>query len=214
MGVTRRDFIGYAAASVATRTLQPVLPLGGRADPGPGVVILSDRSRNPESLAGFQSVLISPHNAARPLVILPAITTIPRATVRLLHDRLRDGATIIFESGAGFLSARDDESQRHRGQLEEDFGIRIEGSVGLWPAQGIPYIEYSWPRAALIRDYSRAIPVAVQQGEVIARANGLPVALRRHCEHGTLIFLGAPLGPALLFGDTEARQWFSHCISM
>jgi hypothetical protein len=144
-------------------------------------------------------------------VILPAATTIPDATVRFVHDRLRSGATIIFESGAGFLSDGADEFQRHRALLEESFGIRVHSPVGLWPGRGIPYVEYVWPRPTLIRDYSRVVPVTARCGEVIARANGLPVALGKRSGRGTLIFLGAPLGPALLFGDAEARQWLSHC---
>ena len=136
----------------------------------------------------------------------------PPATVEFLHDRLRRGATIILESGAGFLDERGEEFQRHRALLDQAFGIRIGRPASLWPGHGVPYVEYSWPRAALIRDFSRVVPVASQSGEVIATANGLSVALERRWERGTLIFLGAPLGPALLFGDAEARQWFSHCL--
>src|SRR5437764_3186075 len=115
MDLTRRDFIGYAAASVAIRALRPV-PLGTRAQADRGVVILREHCRNAESLAGYESVLSTSHIVASTLVILPAATAIPRGTVGFLHDRLRAGATIIFESGAGFLSERDAEFQRHRAQ--------------------------------------------------------------------------------------------------
>ena len=210
MDVTRREFIGQAAASVAIMALHRK-SLGRRAKPDRGVVVLAEHSRNPESLAGYQAALKSSPIGGDGLVILPAATTIPHATVRFVHDRLRRGATIIFESAAGFLSDGGDEFQRHRALLEEAFGIRIHSPVGLWPGHGIPYVEYIWPRATLIRDYSRVVPVTARRGEVIAKANGLSVALRRRWGRGTLIFLGAPLGPALLFGDAEARQWLSHC---
>lgn len=212
MNVTRREFIGYAAASMAMRAFRRS-PLGTRAEPNRGVVVLGDHCRNPESLAGYESVLSSSRITGDSVVILPAATTIPPVTVRFLHDRLRRGATIILESGAGFLDVRSDEFQRHRALVDKAFGIRIDSPVGLWPGHGIPYVEYSWPRPALIRDYSRVIPITSQSGEVIATASGLPVALKRHWRRGTLIFLGAPLGPSLLFGDAQARQWLGHCLT-
>ena len=210
MDVTRREFMGCAAASVALRAFYRP-SLGAKATADRGVIVLGDHCRNPESLAGYQSVLSSSRRAGN-FVILPAVTTMPPVTVRFLDDRLTRGATVILESGAGFLDERGDEFQRHRAVLDQAFGIRIGGPARLWPGRGIPYVEYSWPRAALTRDYSRVIPVATRGGEVIATANGLSVALKRHWGLGTLIFLGAPLGPALLFGDAEARQWLSHCL--
>jgi hypothetical protein len=161
MDITRRDFIGHAAASVAIVALHRK-SLGRRAKPDGGVVVLAEHCRNPESLAGYQAALKAAPIAGDGLVILPAATTIPDATVRVVHDRLRSGATIIFESGAGFLSDGADEFQRHRALLEESFGIRVHSPVGLWPGRGIPYVEYVWPRPTLIRDYSRVVPVTAR----------------------------------------------------
>jgi hypothetical protein len=75
----------------------------------------------------------------------------------------------------------------------------------------MPYIAYSWPASAQIRDFSRVVPLGRRSegaGEIIARVDGLPVALKRRLGRGDLIFLGSPLGPALWAGDAEARRWF------
>ena len=211
MDVTRRQFIGCAAASVASRAFHRS-SLGTSAEANRGVIVLGEHARNPESLAGYESVVSSARTTGQRIVILPAATTMPLATLRFLHERLRRGATIILESGAGFLDHRGDEFQRHRALLDQAFGIRIASPAALWPGHGIPYVQYSWPHAALIRDFSRVIPLTTQSGEVIAMAKGLSVALKQRWGRGRLIFLGAPLGPALRFGDAEARQWLSHCL--
>src|SRR5256885_8822548 len=56
------------------------------------------------------------------------------------------------------------------------------------------------------------VPLRRQAGEVIARVDGLPVALKRSSGRGNLIFLGSPLGPALWAGDAEARRWLFDCL--
>ena len=92
-------------------------------------------------------------------------------------------------------------------------GVHIEAPVRLWPgrgARGVPYVDYRWPSSAKIRDFSRVVPLGRQsegEGEIIARVEGLPVALKRRLGRGHLIFLGSPLGPALWAGDAEARRW-------
>jgi hypothetical protein len=133
--------------------------------------------------------------------------------MRALRDYLDDGATILLESGAAYIGQSSRETHEfaefanHRAMLYEEFAICVESPRSLWPAHGIPYVQYTWPHAAMVRDFSRVVPLAPQQGEIIARVDDLPVALRRTYRSGMLIFLGSPLGPALLFGDSEARRW-------
>src|SRR5438034_313621 len=102
------------------------------------------------------------------------------------------------------------------GRLRDYLQVRIEAPVQLWSArvssQCIPYVDYTWPRPAKVRDFSRVVPLGRQAGEVIAWVDDLPVALKRQSGRGRLIVLGSPLGPALWAGDAEARRWLFDCI--
>ena len=116
---------------------------------------------------------------------------------------------MLLESGAAFGDFRE-----HRDQLREFFNLLLEPPVQLWPARGIPYVDYTWPVAVKVRDFSRVIPLEPQQGSVIARAGDVPVALARRVGHGTLVFLGSPLGPALWAGDAEAKRCLGALLSL
>ena len=114
---------------------------------------------------------------------------------------------MILESGAGFASEA--EFRAHRAVLRDSLDVQVEAPVPLWrPGEpGIPYVDFTWPFPTKIRDFSRVVPLASQAGGIIARVDGLPVALRRRSGRGTLVFLGSPLGPALWAGDAEAGRW-------
>jgi len=84
--------------------------------------------------------------------------------------------------------------------------------VRLWPRQ-TPYVDYLWPYAAKLRDFSRVVPLAPPAGERIAWVDNLPVALKRRSGPGTLIFLGSPVGPALWAGDADATRWLSAVLA-
>jgi hypothetical protein len=192
----------------------------GRVSLGPhasrndaGVVVLDEHCAIPESAAGYHAALGSLERGDAGVVIVPAAVDVPSSAVRLLHDRLRAGAMVLVESGSTFGDAGSNGFRSHRVMLREHFGIEVERPMPLWPSATIPYVHYSWPLPAMVRDYGRAVVLPEQDG-VIARVNGLPVALTRRFRAGTLIFLGSPLGPPLLFGDREARAWLTHIIWM
>src|SRR5216117_2175216 len=224
MGITRRRFLGYTAG-VVTAGLRG-LPL----DPRSRRYVLLDlheRGCFRESVSGFESALtsagaqwmradarwMSPSRCA--VLIVPAALEIPPPVVRVIVSCLQAGAGVIFESGAGF--ATDREFRAHRVVLRDYLQVHIEEPVELWPensSQRIPYVDYTWPRPAKVRDFSRVVPLGRQEGggEVIAWVDGLPVALKRSSGRGRLIFLGSPLGPALWAGDAEARRWLFDCL--
>ena len=170
-----------------------------------------------ESVAGFELALrqanvpvtrsLLAHEAA--VVIVPGVVRIPRRMARELTNALDAGATVILESGAVFAAADSRELRVHRDVLQDLVGIQLDPPTSLWPAHGIPYVEYTWPVTVRVRDFSRVVPVGQHDGEVIGRAAGLPVAVHRCQNRGTLIFLGSPLGPALWSGDLEARRWLA-----
>src|SRR5213595_2203506 len=222
MSITRRQFLCYTSG-VVTAGLRG-LPL----DPTSRRYVLLDwneRGCFRESVSGFESALtsagaqwmradalwMSPSRCA--VLIVPAALEIPPPVVRVIVSCLQAGAGVIFESGAGF--ATDREFRAHRVVLRDYLQVHIEEPVELWPensSQRIPYVDYTWPRPAKVRDFSRVVPLGRQAGEVIAWVDDLPVALKRQSGRGRLIVLGSPLGPALWAGDAEARRWLFDCI--
>jgi len=223
MSITRRQFLGYATGAV-TAGLPRLLPL----DPTSRRCVLLDLNERGcfrESVSGYESALtsagvrwmpgdarwISPARCA--VLIVPAALEIPPPVVRVIMSCLQTGASVILESGAGFAADRD--YRAHRIALRDYLQLQIEAPVDLWPdnsSQRIPYVDYSWPRPAKVRDFTCVVPIGRQAGEVIARVDGLSVALKRSSGRGNLIFLGSPLGPALWAGDAEARRWLLDCL--
>ena len=223
MSITRRQFLGYATGAV-TAGLPRLLPL----DPTSRRCVLLDWNEHGcfrESVSGYESALtsagaqwmradarwMSPSRCA--VLIVSAALEIPPPAIRAITSCLQTGASVIIESGAGF--ATDREFRAHRVVLRDYLQVHIEEPVDLWPdnsSQRIPYVDYTWPRPAKVRDFRRVVPLGRQAGEVIARVDGLPVALKRSSGRGNLIFLGSPLGPALWAGDAEARRWLLDCL--
>ena len=233
MGITRRRFLGYAAGAV-TMGLPFDLWRPGRSSLAPEtsprwvLLDLKEHGCLGESVSGYESALtsagvqlmradarwVSPSRCA--VLIVPAALEIPPPAVRAIVSCLQAGASVILESGAGFAGGR--EFRAHRVVLRDYLQVRIEAPVQLWSAhlsaQGIPYVDYTWPHPAKVRDFSRVVPLGRQAGEVIAWVDGLPVALQRQSGRGTLIFLGSPLGPALWAGDAEARRWLFDVLGL
>jgi len=147
------------------------------------------------------------------VVIVPAVLHLSPHLIGTIVKFVRNGMTVIVESGAGF--AGHSKFRQHRRSLREGLELDVQAPVALWTddskSRRIPYVDYTWPCSTKIRDFSRVVPVGDQPGEIIAWVDGMPVALKRQVGAGTLIFLGSPLGPALWAGDGEARRWLlSH----
>ena len=222
MGITRRRFLGYTAGVVAAELPGLSLQVTRR---GCVLLDLNEGGCFRESVSGFESALTSAGaqwmradarwvSARRcAVLIVPAALEIPAPAFRAITSCLQAGASVIVESGAGFAANR--EFRAHRVALRDYLQVHIEEPVELWPensSQRIPYVDYTWPRPAKVRDFSRVVPLGRQAGDVIARVDGLPVALKRSSGRGNLIFLGSPLGPALWAGDAEARRWLFDCL--
>lgn len=201
MNLSRREFVAYTAAAIS-------IPAGERPPASHHhclVLPVLGQCSLPESVVGYRSALAHVNTS---LLVIPAVLEMPQHLRSLISNRLQAGGTVLVESGAGF--ATDATFARHRRSLRDVLDIEVGAPVNLWAGvRGAPYIDYTWPHAAKIRDFSRAVLVADSAGDVVGRADGLPVALRRRRGSGTLIFLGSPLGPALWAGDAEARLWLS-----
>ena len=220
MDLTRREFLGYTVGAMSVLGA-PLPPLASPSAAEPRLkkwrVFSSNRSVLPESTAGYRAVLPPPRCQFEPweqtdpmthcsLVIMSSVFVLPEKLAERLWLCLQRGTTVIIESGAGFGSHL--EFRKHRRSLREGLGLHVAAPVNLWsPPRAIPYVDYTWPTRTLVRDFTRLIPPAEQPGEIIAWAGDLPVALRRRVGSGTLIYIGSPLGPALLMGDIQAKRW-------
>jgi hypothetical protein len=161
------------------------------------------------------------------LLIIPGAGGLDHQTAQIVSDWLKRGTVVVLESGAAFLCPG--EFAVDKAMLRRYFAVDIGPPANLWSAsfvdrrfsarlgrsvngenvvhRAVPYVNYTWPCESMVRDYSYVTPVSENCGEVIARVNGVPVALKRRTGNGALVFLGSPLGPALGAGDREAEVW-------
>ena len=233
MPVSRRSFLAqFAAASAALpvhraalRAASPAFSGGARAAAlgRPLLLDLEDHCALRESVAGFARGLkaagVAFEAAARgadlraPLVVVPAAIPHSHASHAALRRAAESGSTVLYECGAAYASP----AVFAAGQrlLERHFGLRLRVPLHLWagaPAAGgrecgAPYVQYRWPVRALVRDFSRILPVSVARQCVIGSWGEAPVACRLQFGEGAIVFLGSPLGPHLLAGDPEAHAW-------
>ncbi|OLB66425.1 MAG: hypothetical protein DMD38_04195 [Gemmatimonadetes bacterium] len=207
--MTRRQFLATTAAVVSSGHR-----LRGR---WPRVLLDLQGGCLRESLAGYARVcqprLVRADTSSIPhcaVLLVPAALEISPVAARAIVRCLHAGATVVLESAAGFLDER--AFRTERAVLRDYFGITVESPVRLWPRQ-TPYVDFLWPYAAKLRDFSRVVPLGPQAGEQIGWVDGLPVALQRRSGRGTLIFLGSPVGPALWAGDADATRWLSAVLA-
>lgn len=227
MRISRREFVESSAVSVAGWYLLGPSRLSGSDTrvAAEGDCVLLDLGVDcglRESLRGYQEALETNPISVREmrscrrysLVVVPGLAarTMDLTAMRVLLDLLEAGTSVLLESGAGF--SREKEFAIHREMLRDAFEVRVQSPVNVWSraADGVGpqiarYVEYDWPCRTLVRDFSRLIPVEAERRELIASAGLLPVAAKKRVGKGMLVFLGSPLGPALLAGDLEAREW-------
>jgi hypothetical protein len=188
----------------------------------------------PESLSGYESALraigvrfVKTCGDSLPpasTIIVPACLALRSEVTQEIAAALRGGSCVVLESGAGF--ATQPEFAAHQEWLRNYWSVRVEAPVDLWndnlrdprcqtlAGQGpsplaarVPYVDFRWPFRTKIRDFSRVVPVSAQPEQVVASCGDWRVASMHAKGKGTLVFLGSPLGPALLAGDAEAHRW-------
>jgi hypothetical protein len=178
-------------------------------------------------------------DALRRVVVVPGSGLVSAETFLAVAATLERGATVLWESGAAFLQPRHFAAQR--ALASKYFGVAIEEPVEVWSRavsrkavsarkdaseiilgaramraighQQVPYVSYRWPRQAHVREFSRVIPVSAASGHAIAHWREIPVAWSKSAGRGRLVFLGSPIGPALLAGDAEADSLFRLMIA-
>jgi hypothetical protein len=240
--LTRRGFVAGAATAAGAMGAAVMLPAFGMRAlaslPSRGerascaILDLGDDCALRESLTGFEEALremgvatsaVIPSGSEGSAVSLgrDGVTLVPGAlglrsdAMSLIVSRLNAGGTVVLESGAGFADAA--AVAAHRDALRECFGLRVAAPTSLWattdPQRAVPFVHYTWPHHAHVRDFSRALIVESDSGSVIAHAAGHAVATRAAHGPGALVFLGSPIGPSLRAGDREARRWLAAVLT-
>jgi hypothetical protein len=231
MNVTRRQFLTISG-SVAFLSLDPRTPakrppLSGRDSL---ILDLKEHCSLPESFQGYQACLadlgfhpvtvslemLSKLPVQARQIIAPATAAIEQAQARQLVSFLENGGSILLELGLAFVQPAIWDAQRRLFQAQ--LGLSIQPPVQLWPStevhRCVPYVDYLWPWATKVRDFSRVVPLLAQKREVIAQVQGMTVGVRRKMGKGTITVLGSPLGPVLRAGDQEARRWLGEVMSV
>jgi hypothetical protein len=135
----------------------------------------------PESLAGFRSVMAG--SEIRAGLVIPGAGMLTRRMTGTVQQRLRSGGSVLLESAGGLMQP----------------GIK---------SPYVPYVDFTWPVRAQIREFY-PLPLDPRPGDaVIARFAHQPVGLRR----GRLILLGSPVGAALVAGDPDAHRWVASVL--
>lgn len=230
MGVSRRAFLRCAAcAPFAGAGRLADSTSGATEHDGAHILLVNSSCLLPESFEGYKACVVgagmrcavgspSPSLNAS-LVLAPAAALTSTNEAHRLRRRAENGALVLVESGAMFLSTAD--FLRHQSTVPSVFGITTLPPVDLWrqPVWGIPYVDFTWPIPARVRDFSRLVPIAPlvplaarrnteNHAPAIAHVGSAAAAVKIRAGDGTLVFLGSPLGPHLLSGDVEARNWF------
>jgi hypothetical protein len=192
MRISRRGFLAAGAAPLSSSLFPWNAPKGSN-----GVTCALDESR-----AGYERAIVPRGPDEERLLVFPAAVGWDPSIVR----QVRNGATVIFESAAGFGDAKAFGEQR--AGLRSAFDLTLETPTDPWARATKPaYIDLLWPAAAKLRDFSSL--VVVRGGETVGRLGRLPVAALQQRGAGLFLFLGSPIGPALWTGDPQAHAWLS-----
>ena len=235
---------GAVATMLPFKTATGLLAASGCEPPDCVVLDAQQQCTLPESLAGYQSALAAGGarfftTSAGPLpcsktIVVPACLALRPEVTQEIVAALKGGSRVVLESGAGFATRPD--FAAHQEWLLNYWSVGVEAPVDLWrprndppehpPSRGrlairnsplphrAPYVDFQWPFRTKVRDFSRVVPVPALPEHVVASCGHWPVASRHTKGKGTLVFLGSPLGPALLAGDAEAHRWLQAIIAL
>jgi hypothetical protein len=225
MKISRREFVGGTAVSASGLCLlgpREFRRVASRAVSDCVVLDLGADCVLRESLEGYRAALGEEHACDTVpgmaqlgpcrMVIVPGAGCMDSAAASKLLDLLNEGSDVLLESGAGFL--RPSDFAAHQELLRKYFGVDVLPPLNVWTSdrdfiasRSVPYVSYTWPRKAMVRDFSCVVPASAPEDDVIGRMGKLPLALKKRVANGLLVFIGSPLGPALGAGDPDAQQW-------
>jgi hypothetical protein len=209
----RRVFLELPAAALALRVPKAMAATGN------GVILNAPHdSAFTESLRGFHAALpafrvVPQISGIEQFVIAPGVMRLRPDQLQQIRRSAAAGTTIILESALAFADIHCLEEQRRL--LSQHLGIVTGAPFDVWEQRAsaaLPYIEYTGPRAALVRDFSRAVPLDVCAEQRLATVHGRVVAAQYRFGSGRIVFLGSLIGPSLLAGDRESAEWLQSLL--
>ena len=180
----------------------PLLPLDIIASNVPGFTILPENHLLSQESAAAYSVFLAPlPPPRRTVVLLPGAKRLSLARALALRRVLEAGASVLIECGLAFSAPF--EIQEQRGVFRHVFGIQL-GHPIVAAEPHHPYVTFT--PGDLVRPFGLTFPVSREAGQSLAYFGGTPVALKARVGSGTLIFLGAMLGPHLQAFDSDGLR--------
>lgn len=223
MSISRRRFLRYAACLPPAVLAVQAIEAGSSACAARAgrkyCLILNGSCALKESLEGYAMGLraakapfeIASLRTAKPapVIIAPAASLTDIHQICWLRTQIEAGALALVESGGAFLSST--AFRRQQSVIRSQLKLTMLQPVMLWgtqdSARGLPYVDFTWPVPARVRDFSKMIALNGEGAAAIARIEDKPVAFKLRLGAGNLVFLGSPLGPHILAGDREAQRW-------
>jgi len=189
--MTRRHF--FAGLSL------PVLTLDSTGSYPPGFTILPEKHLlSQESAAGY-SALVAPLSPPRRTIILrPGANRLSFVGALALRRALEAGASVLIECGLAFSAPSEIEEQRV--VLRQALGIQLRHPIVAADPHH-PYVAFE--PGHFIRPFGLTFPVFREGGQPLAHFGEIQVAFKARLGSGTLIFLGAMLGPHLQAFDPD-----------
>jgi len=230
MEMTRRQLLAVAT-SAALLSVEPRIQFDRRKSLGWDCLILDlkEHCSLAESLQGYEGCLANlglnfvtrSHEFLPDVlpqarhVVIPAVTSIDAELARRLLNFLENQGSVLLELGLAFVDPTICDLQRKL--LSSHFQVEAQSPVSLRSGcdgeQCVPYVDYLWPLATKVRDFSRVVPLSASSSKAIAHSRGITIGLSRKVGKGTLTILGSPLGPVLRAGDQEAQSWLHAFLS-
>lgn len=200
--MTRRHFLADLSL--------PLLPLPTVLSNLPGFMILPENHLLSQESASAYSALLPQLSPPRHSVfLLPGIKRLSLDRALALCRALDAGSSVLIECGLAFSTPSEIEQQRRI--LRDTFGIQL-GSPPLVAADPHhPYVAFSSQN--MVRSFGLTFPAFSNCGEPLAYFSETPVVLKTRAGKGTLIFLGAMLGPHLEASDPDARFAAQHILT-
>ena len=191
--MTRRHFL--AALPL------PLLPLDAAPPNPPGLTILPEDHLLSQESAEAYAALLAPHSPPRRAVLLlPGAKRLSLARALAIRRALEAGSSVLVECGLAFSASSEIEEQRR--VLRRAFDIQLESPITATDPHR-PYVVFA--SGNLVRPFGLTFSVSSKGGKPIAYFGETPVALKTLVGKGSLVFLGAMLGPHIQAADSAAR---------
>jgi hypothetical protein len=190
--MTRRHFLAGLS--------MPLLLLDAVSSDVPGITILPENHLlSQESVAAYSALLAQVSAPRRTVILLPGAKRLSLGRSVALRRSLEAGSSVLIEGGLAFSTSSEIEEQRR--VLHHGFGIQLGRPIAASTDSHRPYVTFR--SGHLVRPFGFTFPVFCEGGQPLARFGEAPVAFKARMGSGTLIFLGAMLGPHLQAFDSD-----------